>query len=600
MQKPRQYPTCYGTSQLSRCYSDCHFCPERQLEGMFGGLFGKPKPKPSAKPVLALPSNLSENQVKSLQKQLGDKVTVMKLGSTPTSPASATPGPISASSGSNISTSKRDPAVIKARVDRCRDGLLGDLPVESWPKEGGTSDPKLSSFRAARNFLRSGNIDAAIQTWQQIITDPDLESRHYLQAWKFLREQGVRPPSEQAKRIIGIVFEVGFPARPVISAGYEDHSVCFQPSVQTGYVWKRPKFPFEEIMVKILNAPIGPLELIETWHGSPTTAVSSTDELARLFFLTASGPLVRQGPIPGIQSDPIYGPLLLLGMELNKLCSKEADNITASRASMRASPASAPNWDAKKVASDLARQLGGTVMGSSGSSIFIPRPGPGMIRADAESDRPALFGDLPLELWPKEDGNPNRPWSDFIAARANLQAGNVNDAIGWWQHIIATPNLESRHYVQAWKFLRAHGVNPPPEQTRQILGVVLEMGMASGLEILSVYADYTARYYNQVKVAAIWERPDTSLDKLIGDLFNAALVPMARMGVFTGPMPPPPTLNVGRLNILTPAGLLFAQAPILTLEANPEIRPVMLLGIELIRAFTKMNKDPKKAQPSVG
>jgi hypothetical protein len=332
--------------RLSRRYSDCHFCPECQFRGMFGGLFGKPKPKPSAKPVLALPSNLSENQVKSLQKQLGDKFTVMKLGSTPTSPASAKPG------------------------------------------------------------LPSG-------------------------------------------------------------------------------------------------------------------------------------------------------------------------------------------LDAKKVASDLARQLGGTVIGSSGSAIFLPRPGPGMIRARAESDRPALFGDMPLELWPKEDGNPDRPWSDFIAARANLQAGNVNDAIGWWQHIIATPNLESRHYVQAWKFLRAHGVNPPPEQARQILGVVMEMGMSGALEILSVYADYRARYYNQVKLATIWERPDTSLDKLIGDLFNAALVPMARMGPFTGPLPPPPGSNVGRINILTPAGLLFAQAPILTLEADPTCRPLMLLGIELIMAFSKMNKDPK-------
>lgn len=44
--------------------------------------------------------------------------------------------------------------------------------------------------------------------------------------------------------------------------------------------------------------------------------------------------------------------------------------------------------------------------------------------------REALFGDMPLEQWPREGSASNGfPWSAFISARSHLADGNQKDAI---------------------------------------------------------------------------------------------------------------------------------------------------------------------------
>ena len=81
-------------------------------------------------------------------------------------------------------------------------------------------------------------------------------------------------------------------------------------------------------------------------------------------------------------------------------------------------------------------------------------------------------------------------------------------------------NLEPRHYLQAWHFLRQLGVNPPDEKAKIVYGVVVEVGMEKGTDIVAAYADYTARYYNFSGAGVIWEG-DHSLDAEIEALIKA-------------------------------------------------------------------------------
>src|ERR1700753_333584 len=82
--------------------------------------------------------------------------------------------------------------------------------------------------------------------------------------------------------------------------------------------------------------------------------------------------------------------------------------------------------------------------------------------------RDTLFGDLPMDRWP-EGAAESFPWSTFAAARTDVAQGGTTAAVGHWREILGHAGLESRHYLQAWDFLRQHGQHPPPEVATQVV-----------------------------------------------------------------------------------------------------------------------------------
>jgi hypothetical protein len=111
--------------------------------------------------------------------------------------------------------------------------------------------------------------------------------------------------------------------------------------------------------------------------------------------------------------------------------------------------------------------------------------------------RETLFGDMPLDQFPNGDGNSGQfPWSAFIAARHDLAEGRKSDAFAKWQGLATNVELEPRVRLQAWHFLRQHGQQPPPEAAKELLGVVVEVTLDEGLDLLAAYPDHSARYYN--------------------------------------------------------------------------------------------------------
>jgi hypothetical protein len=201
------------------------------------------------------------------------------------------------------------------------------------------------------------------------------------------------------------------------------------------------------------------------------------------------------------------------------------------------------------------------------------------------SVRETLFGDLPLDRWP-EGGAESFPWTAFADARSHLAGGRPADAVASWRAVVAQAGLESRHYLQAWHFLRQHGQGPPPEAAKQVLGVVVEVGMPRGLDLLAAYADRSARYYNFSGAAVVWQRPDDSLDALVARLLAAGAVVAARIGPWKEARPPAPEAGQVRLSLLTPSGLHFGQGPLEGLRRDPLAGPVLDAATQLLRALT--------------
>jgi hypothetical protein len=206
----------------------------------------------------------------------------------------------------------------------------------------------------------------------------------------------------------------------------------------------------------------------------------------------------------------------------------------------------------------------------------------------ARTLRDRLFDDAPMSAWPSEpseEPSEYEPWQTFIRARDAVAAGNPEEAVAAWRAIVNTPGLESRHYGQAWHFLRQHDVQPSSVQAKQLLGVVLEVHLDTGVDLLAAYPEKNARYYHGSGRGVIWEHPDDSLDPQINALLAAGQHVLNAIGPWTEPRPVPPPIHHVRLNFLSPAGLHFGQAPLATFEKDPMAGPVLAAGVMLMRAM---------------
>lgn len=204
--------------------------------------------------------------------------------------------------------------------------------------------------------------------------------------------------------------------------------------------------------------------------------------------------------------------------------------------------------------------------------------------------RDTLFGDMPLTDWPKEDNATAEPWLSFVKARELLNKKDKSSAAAVWQKITEMPGLEPRHYLQAWHFLRQIGVNPPADKAKIIYGVVVEVGMQNGADIVAAYTDYTARYLHHMGGGEFWERPNNTLDPEIKALLEAGQAVANRIGPWDKERPTPPSADNVRLNMLTPSGLHFGYGGFQTLSQDPMGKAIIDPATALMVKLTKLRK----------
>jgi hypothetical protein len=204
--------------------------------------------------------------------------------------------------------------------------------------------------------------------------------------------------------------------------------------------------------------------------------------------------------------------------------------------------------------------------------------------------RDTLFGDMPISAWTGNHSN-DEPWVHFQEVEKHLESENTQAAEQLLRKILETPNLESRHYLQAWHFLRSLGVNPPAETAKQVYGVIVEVSMPQGADIVAAYADRTARYFNFGGAAIIWEHPDESLDEAITHLLDAGQAIVRNIGPWENERPDVPPQGQARVNMLTPSGLHFGQAPLNALANDAMGGPIINAALDLMQALIRKRGD---------
>jgi hypothetical protein len=212
--------------------------------------------------------------------------------------------------------------------------------------------------------------------------------------------------------------------------------------------------------------------------------------------------------------------------------------------------------------------------------------------------RETLFGDMPLDQWPRDGiSSETLPWSAFVSARSHLAAGRESDAVACWQQILQHPGLEPRQYLQAWHFLRQRHQQPPPDVAKQLLGVVVEVAMPEGLDLLAGYTDHSACYYSYSGAGVVWEHPDTSLDAAIAQLLDASKQVVSMIGSWDHARPAPPLKGQVRMSFLTPSGLHFGEGPVDVVSRDPLGGRVIQSAAALMKALIAKTKARKVSVP---
>src|SRR5262249_13764487 len=156
-----------------------------------------------------------------------------------------------------------------------------------------------------------------------------------------------------------------------------------------------------------------------------------------------------------------------------------------------------------------------------------------------------------------------------------IESGDNQSATATLQKILETRDLESRHYLQAYHFLRALGVAPPREEEKRVLGVVVEVGMNCGTDLVAAYADHHARYYNYSGGGVVREGPNETLDEAIEEVLRAGGIVANAIGPWKEARPPAPADGNTRINLLTPSGLHFGEGPLDALAKDKLGGPVI-------------------------
>jgi hypothetical protein len=204
--------------------------------------------------------------------------------------------------------------------------------------------------------------------------------------------------------------------------------------------------------------------------------------------------------------------------------------------------------------------------------------------------RDALFMDQPLAAWEAKQGRPE-PWASLDEAKRRWAAGDPGSAQAALRGLLAQGRNEGRILHQAWCFLRELGEAPPEGEAGRLLGVVVEVGLGRGIDLVAAYPEGTARYFNFSGAAVIWERPDSSLDGPVQALLAAGQRIAQQSGPWAGPRPGAPPEGQVRLNVLTPRGLQFGQGPSAAIEADPLGGPALRAAFELMKALIAKSEE---------
>ncbi len=152
------------------------------------------------------------------------------------------------------------------------------------------------------------------------------------------------------------------------------------------------------------------------------------------------------------------------------------------------------------------------------------------------------------------------------------------------QKIVADSNSDPRVKILAYNRLLAGGHKP---EKKELLAVIVEVGLDGGLDVLASFNDGTARYINQTGKILIWETTDKASKELTEKLFSEGLQVIAQIGPWDKPRRPYPVKGTVRVTFLVSDGLYFGEGPMNALFSDRLAGPVLNTAAGLMKYLTE-------------
>ena len=189
-----------------------------------------------------------------------------------------------------------------------------------------------------------------------------------------------------------------------------------------------------------------------------------------------------------------------------------------------------------------------------------------------------------LSLYQKDTPPTEYPWTVLLAATPTAAKLRT---------LAADTALEARPRLLAYRQLATLGepLGPP-----ELLGVVVEVALPGGLDVLAAFADGGARYFNQAGKLLVWETSTPESEQLLAQLFAVSRQVVSQIGPWHEKRLPPPTNGLVRMTFLLSDGLYFGQGPFDTMQTDPLGAPVIAAATQLLVYLTEQGLKQPAAQ----
>ncbi len=144
-------------------------------------------------------------------------------------------------------------------------------------------------------------------------------------------------------------------------------------------------------------------------------------------------------------------------------------------------------------------------------------------------------------------------------------------------------DVESRAKILAYNAVRNSG---EPIEDKELLGVIVEVGMEGGLDALASYKDGTGRYINHSGKMILSDAPDEVLKDITAQLFRDSMIIVGRIGPWEGARKPHPEKGNVRITFLVSDGLYFGEGPINVLFNDAMAAPALQSATALMNYMT--------------
>lgn len=160
------------------------------------------------------------------------------------------------------------------------------------------------------------------------------------------------------------------------------------------------------------------------------------------------------------------------------------------------------------------------------------------------------------------------------------------------QQIIDDKTADVRTRILAYNNQSAKGHKP---NTKELLAVIVEVGLDGGLDVLASFSNGTARYISQTGKILIWESTaDVKANELTGDLFTKSQNIINQIGPWDKPRKPNPPGGNTRITFLVSDGLYFGEATTQALFSDQLAGPALASATQLMQYLTEISLNTRK------